>query len=69
MIKLVPQDGARVRDPKSKLIVGPEGVEIAKLSTYWFKRLQEGSMIEAPKEKQKEKEKVSTKVSKDKGEK
>ena len=46
MIRLVPKDGARVRDPKSKMIVGPEGVEIQKLDTFWFRRVQEGSMVE-----------------------
>lgn len=63
MIRLVPKNGARVRDPKSKMIVGSEGIELAKLDTFWFKRVQDGSMCEAPQAK------ISEKVSKDKGEK
>ena len=62
MIRLVPQNGARVRDPKSKLIVGPEGVEIQKINTFWFRRIQDGSMVEAV-------EKPAAKISKIKEEK
>lgn len=62
MIRLVPKNGARVRDPKSKMIVGPEGVEIHKIDTFWFRRIQEGAMVEVT-------AKPAAKISKDKGEK
>lgn len=63
MIHLIPKNGARVRNPKTKLVVGPEGVSMPKLDTFWFKRVQDGSMQEAPQAE------VFQKVLKDKGEK
>lgn len=51
MIHLIPKDGARVRDPRTKKILDADGVTIPKLDTYWFRRLQDGEVMEAPKAK------------------
>lgn len=51
MIHLIPKDGARVRDPLTKKLVGPEGVVVPVLGTFWFRRVRDGEMMEAPKEK------------------
>lgn len=59
MIHLVPAPGVQIRNPQTKLIVGAEGIQLPKLDTFWFKRLQEGSMVEvteAPKKVSKVKE-------------
>lgn len=44
MIHLVVCPGRRVRDPKTKKLVGPQGVKIEEISTYWFRRLQDGDV-------------------------
>ena len=51
MIHLIPAQGARVRDPQTKKIVGSDGVKISAINTFWFRRLRDGEMIEAPQEK------------------
>lgn len=51
MIHLVPKNGARVRDPISKKILGADGVKIPAMSTFWFRRLQDEEVMEAPQEK------------------
>ena len=51
MIHLIPKDGARVRDPLSKKILDANGIKIPKLDTFWFRRLQDGEVIEAPQAK------------------
>lgn len=48
MIHLIPVQGARVRDPQTKKIVGSEGVKISEMNTFWFRRLRDKEVIEAP---------------------
>lgn len=51
MIHLIPKDGSRVRDPQTKKIIGPEGVKISAMNTFWFRRLKDEEVVEAPQEK------------------
>jgi hypothetical protein len=48
MIHLIPKNGARVRDPATKKIVGPEGIRVEKICTFWFRRIKDGCICEAP---------------------
>lgn len=57
MIHLVPAKDKRVREPNSGKLIGPEGIRIEAINTYWFRRLQDGDVVEksaAKKEKVKE---------------
>lgn len=47
MIHLLPVEGKPVPDPDTKKIVGSEGVKMKVLSTYWFRRVKDGSMVHA----------------------
>lgn len=44
MIHLVVCEGRRVRDPKTKQLVGPKGVKVDEIDTYWFRRLRDGDV-------------------------
>lgn len=46
MIHLVPVKGKRVRHPDTKKVIGDEGVHVESITTYWHRRLQDGSMVE-----------------------
>jgi len=47
MIHLLKVEGKRVLNPETNKDVGPEGVKMKELSTFWFRRLKDGSMIHA----------------------
>ena len=53
MIHLLKVEGKRVLDPATNKDVGPEGVKMEALSTYWFRRVKDGSMVYAPEAKAK----------------
>lgn len=46
MIHLVPAPEKRVRDPKTKKVLGPEGIKIEVMDTYWFRRLRDGEVVD-----------------------
>lgn len=60
MIHLLKVEGKMVLNPETKKDVGSEGVKMEELSTYWYRRIKDGSMVYAPEVKTK----VSTKDSK-----
>jgi len=47
-MRLLPKPGATVIDPSSRGRVPPEGIEVAKLDTYWARRMADGSVSIAP---------------------
>jgi len=43
---LVPCPGRTVLCPDSKRIVGPDGIKVNMITTYWHRRIQSGDVVE-----------------------
>ena len=53
MLKVIPKPGAHVRDPETKKLLGPEGIKIELMNTYWHRRVKDGTVtVEEIKKKQ-----------------
>ena len=66
-IRFIPNEGRKVRCPNTKRVIGPEGISVNQITTYWHRRMQSGDVSiqaeeeikHAPKEERAEKLKVT----------
>lgn len=64
MIVLIPKEGMRVRDPVTKKVLGPEGVRVERITTYWHRRIRDGEVEAKEASKAKPAQKVQAELAK-----
>lgn len=66
MFLVKPVEGRRVRHPSTAEVLGPDGVKVETIGTFWFRRLKDGDVTIAEIKGVKEKKSKPDKPEKDK---